>query len=96
MSVYVDDAYIQASVKSGSATHKSRWCHMTADTREELDAFALRLGLQKRALAVRLGAVEITWRDGARQSMAKGRALRVQRDQEALLTARAITNGGAS
>lgn len=84
MTVYVDNVYIKASVKNGSATHTSRWCHMTADTREELDVFALRLGLKlqwiqhpgtplehydlttsKRALAVRLGITEITWREGA-------------------------------
>jgi hypothetical protein len=47
MSVYVDDAFIQASVPNGSATHSSKWCHLTADTPEELHAFAARLGLKR-------------------------------------------------
>jgi len=46
MSVYVDNAFIKASVKSGPLTHESRWCHMTADTSEELMAMALRIGLK--------------------------------------------------
>lgn len=50
ISIYVDDAYIQARVKSGSLHHSSRWCHMTADSTEELVAFALRLGLQAKYL----------------------------------------------
>jgi Protein of unknown function (DUF4031) len=50
MTVYVDDAYIPAKVKSGSLTHDSRWCHMTADTTEELVAFATALGLQAKYL----------------------------------------------
>jgi hypothetical protein len=46
MSVYVDDAYIPAKVRSGSLTHDSRWCHLTADSTEELVAFAVSIGLQ--------------------------------------------------
>ena len=46
MSVYVDDAFIQASVPNGSRTHTSKWCHMTADTTEELVTFAKRIGLR--------------------------------------------------
>lgn len=46
MTVYVDDAFIQASVPNGGRTVTSRWCHMTADTREELDAMALQIGLR--------------------------------------------------
>ena len=88
MAVYVDDASIPASVRNGSRTHTSTWCHLTADTQEELHAFAAQLGLKrsyfqpgtpiggkpspfwhydltagKRAQAVRLGAVEVGYRD---------------------------------
>lgn len=44
MTVYVDDARIPARVGRIS----SRWSHLTADTRDELFAFADRLG-QKRS-----------------------------------------------
>lgn len=46
MTVYVDNAFIRASVRSGPLTHSSRWCHMTADTTEELVAMAVSIGLQ--------------------------------------------------
>lgn len=90
MTVYVDDANIQASVPNGSKVHTSRWCHMTADTTDELLAMAARLSLRaswiqragkpgehfdltagKRALAVRLGVTEITWREGVEQMRAQ-------------------------
>jgi hypothetical protein len=47
MAVYVDDASIPASVRNGSRTHTSTWCHLTADTPEELHAFAAQLGLKR-------------------------------------------------
>lgn len=43
MAVYVDDAAIPATV----GRHTSHWSHLTADTREELHAFADRLGLRR-------------------------------------------------
>lgn len=42
MTVYVDNAFIPARV--GRLT--SRWCHMTADSTEELVAFARSIGLR--------------------------------------------------
>lgn len=39
MSVYVDDAFILWRSK--------RWCHLTADSTEELHAFAAELGLRR-------------------------------------------------
>lgn len=42
MTVYVDDARIPARV----GRLEGRWSHLTADTREQLDAFAARLGLR--------------------------------------------------
>lgn len=41
MTVYIDNAFIQARVGRRS----SRWCHLFADTEEELHAFAARIGL---------------------------------------------------
>jgi len=46
MPVYVDNAFIQATVPNGGRKVTSRWCHMMADTREEIDAMALRIGLR--------------------------------------------------
>jgi hypothetical protein len=43
MTVYVDDMRMQATVGKLS----SRWSHLTADTPEELLAFALKLGLRQ-------------------------------------------------
>lgn len=94
MTVYVDDVFIQARVGRIS----SRWCHLTADSDEELHEFAAQIGMrrewfqpnkrrpeanhydlteQRRAMAVRLGAVEEHWRDGAIRRRAVGAARRV-------------------
>lgn len=45
MTVYVDEARIPADVSNGGVVHSSRWCHLTADSSEELMAFARRIGL---------------------------------------------------
>lgn len=45
MTVYVDRAFIPARVRGGIT---DTWCHLTADTKEELHAFAARIGLQRR------------------------------------------------
>jgi len=42
MAVYVDDAFIPAKV----GRLNSRWCHMMADTKEELLAMAKKIGLK--------------------------------------------------
>jgi hypothetical protein len=47
VAVYVDDAEIPATVRNGSRVHASTWCHLTADTEEELHAFAKKLGLRR-------------------------------------------------
>jgi hypothetical protein len=47
MTVYVDDAHIPATVRNGRARHTSTWCHLFADTQDELHAFAARLGLRR-------------------------------------------------
>lgn len=43
MPVYVDDMQMEAQV----GRLKARWSHLTADTTEELHAFAARLGLRR-------------------------------------------------
>ena len=45
MTVYVDDMHKPATI----GRIKSRWSHLTADTEEELHAFAAALGLPRRA-----------------------------------------------
>jgi hypothetical protein len=47
MTVYADDASIQAEVRNSSRVHRSQWSHLTADTQEELHEFAARLGLRR-------------------------------------------------
>lgn len=47
MSVYVDDMFAEAVVRNGGRTVRGRWCHMFADSREELDAMAVRIGLKR-------------------------------------------------
>lgn len=79
MPVYVDDMYLAPMGEFG----RMKMCHMIADTREELDSMADKIGvarkwiqyptnphkihydiaMSKRALAVKYGAVPITWRD---------------------------------
>lgn len=43
MTVYVDNASIPATVGSTRST----WSHLTADTKDELHAFAARLGMRR-------------------------------------------------
>jgi len=47
MAVYVDDMFKPAKVKNGNRWVTSKWCHMQADSREELDAMADRIGLKR-------------------------------------------------
>lgn len=47
MSVYVDNFFVKADVPNGDRVVRGRWCHMTADTREELDAMADKIGLRR-------------------------------------------------
>lgn len=47
MTVYVDDAFIPADVPNGDRVHSSKWCHLTADSTEELLEFADRLRLRR-------------------------------------------------
>jgi hypothetical protein len=47
MTVYVDNANIPATVREGGKSYRSSWSHLTADTVEELHAFAERLKLRR-------------------------------------------------
>lgn len=49
MTVYVDElrSYDEASIKPAARQFGKRWCHMTADTEQELHDFAARLGLKR-------------------------------------------------
>lgn len=47
MTVYVDNFMVRADVPHGGRVVRGRWCHMTADTRAELDAMADRIGLRR-------------------------------------------------
>ncbi len=47
MTVYVDDSNIPAKVRNGSVTHDSTWCHLFADSQDELHSFAQKLGLKR-------------------------------------------------
>ena len=50
MAVYVDNAFIPVKVKdytNGDKVISGRWCHLTAETTEELHEFARRLGMRR-------------------------------------------------
>ena len=47
MGVYVDDAFIPAKVRNGGRYVTARWCHLSADTEEELHDLAQRIGLRR-------------------------------------------------
>jgi hypothetical protein len=46
VAVYVDDMRRAAAVPCGGRRIVSRWSHLYADTRDELEAFARRIGLR--------------------------------------------------
>ncbi len=99
MTVYVDElqGYAKGAIAKPARRYGRQWCHLTADSEEELHAFAERLGLRrewyqrgmhnrgpwhwylshydltpnKRALAVRLSAVEVALREQAERFAAE-------------------------
>lgn len=47
MTVYVDEVRDWSVIAAARGLRHSHWCHLTADTEEELHRFALRLGLRR-------------------------------------------------
>ena len=47
MAVYVDDYLFPATVPNGARSVSGKWSHLTADTTEELHAFAAKLGMRR-------------------------------------------------
>jgi hypothetical protein len=47
VAVYVDDMFMAAKVRNGNRSVSARWCHMFADSREELDQMAERIGMKR-------------------------------------------------
>ena len=73
MTVYVDDAFIQATVPNGSRRHTSRWCHMMADSIPELVAFAQSIGLREAWLQMKPSGVHFDLTEPRRRhALAKG------------------------
>jgi hypothetical protein len=68
MTIYVDDAFIQASVPHLGRMVTSQWCHMLSDTtREELIAFAVSIGLRKSWLQDKPSGVHFDVTEGKRR-----------------------------
>lgn|GEM_PF-5775428 len=47
MTVYVDPIFLAVPRTAQARRHGEAWCHLTADTPEELHAFAARLGMKR-------------------------------------------------
>jgi hypothetical protein len=47
MTVYVDELRDYTEIARAKGLPATHWCHLTADTRDELHAFAARLGLRR-------------------------------------------------
>lgn len=47
MACYVDDMMMEATVPNGGRSVSGKWCHLTADTDEELHALAAAIGMRR-------------------------------------------------
>lgn len=50
MSVYIDNAFVEATVGKADRRLRSRWCHLVADSTAELIHFGERVGIDERWL----------------------------------------------
>jgi hypothetical protein len=82
VSVYVDNANIAASVPDGAKIHTSRWCHLMADTREELEAFARRLRLSPSWVQVKRSGVHYDLTAGKRRQAVSLGAVEIEAGSE--------------
>ena len=60
MAVYVDEILDWTLIAQARGLRHTHWCHLTADTEEELHAFAARLGL-RRSWYQRKGPNDVGW-----------------------------------
>lgn len=60
MAVYVDEVLDWTLIAQARRLRHTHWCHLTADTEQELHAFAARLGL-RRSWYQRKGPNDVGW-----------------------------------
>lgn len=60
MAVYVDEILDWTPIAQARGLRHTHWCHLTADTEQELHAFAARLGL-RRSWYQRKGPNDVGW-----------------------------------
>lgn len=60
MAVYVDEILDWTLIAQARGLRYTHWCHLTADTEQELHAFAARLGL-RRSWYQRKGRNDVAW-----------------------------------
>lgn len=77
MAVYVDNANIQASVPNGRLVHTSQWCHLMADTVDELVEFGRSIGMRVAWLQVKRSGVHFDLTANKRRIAVRAGAIEV-------------------
>lgn len=77
MTVYVDDAHIPAEVANGARVHRSRWCHLMADSADELLDFAASIGLKRAWLQDKRSGVHFDVTAGKRRQAVQAGAVEI-------------------
>ena len=94
MTIYVDDAFIQASVPNLGRIVTSEWCHMMSDTtREELIEFAVKIGLKKSWLQDKPSGVHFDVTLGRRAAAIRAGAVEIQYRSEEWRRVCAVARG---